>query len=61
MARTSRILLTAFVIAAMAIGALVYLSVRDRDSTTTAQPDTGEAGRWCARTATDSTRCPTAR
>src|SRR3546814_16277427 len=44
MARTSRILLTAFVIAAMAIGALVYLSVRDRDSTTTAQPDTGEAG-----------------
>ena len=54
MARTSRILLTAFVIAAMAIGALVYLSVRDRDSTTTAQPDTGEAipqvsnrrGRW---------------
>ena len=43
MARTSRILLTAFVIAAMAIGALVYLSVRDRDSTTTAQPDTGEA------------------
>ncbi|WP_448334265.1 DsbA family protein, partial [Streptomyces sp. DSM 41534] len=44
MARASRMLLTAFVIAAMAIGALVYLSVRDRDSTAPAQSDTSEIG-----------------
>lgn len=44
MARTSRMLLTAFVIAAMAIGALIYLSVRDRESTTPAQSDTSQIG-----------------
>lgn len=44
MVRTSRILLTAFLIAAMGIGVLVYLSVRDRDSTTPAQPDSSVVG-----------------
>ncbi|ART70615.1 thioredoxin [Mycobacterium dioxanotrophicus] len=44
MARTSRMVLTAFVIAAMAIGALTYLSVRDRASTTPAQPENVQAG-----------------
>ncbi|MFA5708024.1 MAG: DsbA family protein [Mycolicibacterium sp.] len=44
MARTSRILLTAFLIAAMAIGVLVYLSVRDRGSTTPTQPASSEVG-----------------
>lgn len=42
MVRSSRILLTAFVIAAVAIGALVYLSVRDRGLSTPAPYDTGE-------------------
>lgn len=44
MARTSRIFLTAFVIAALAIGVLVYLTVRDRASTTPAQPDASQLG-----------------
>lgn len=44
MARNSRILLTAFVIAALAIGVLVYLSVRDRASTTPAQPNSSGVG-----------------
>ena len=52
MARISRILLTAFLIAAMAIGVLVYLSVRDRGAAGSALPDPGAVGRWCARTVT---------
>ncbi|KHO23755.1 DSBA oxidoreductase [Mycolicibacterium setense] len=44
MARSSRIWLTAFVIAAMAIGALVYLSVRHSGSATPAQPDNSQVG-----------------
>ena len=44
MARISRILLTAFLIAAMAIGVLVYLSVRDRGAAGSALPDPGAVG-----------------
>ncbi|AMO62343.1 protein-disulfide isomerase [Mycolicibacterium phlei] len=44
MARNRRILLTAFLIAALAIGVLVYLSVRDRASTSPARPDNPVAG-----------------
>ncbi|CQD25139.1 thioredoxin [Mycolicibacterium conceptionense] len=43
MARSRRILLTAFVIAALAIGVLVYLSARDRGPTTAQRPETSEA------------------
>ncbi|MEN4464850.1 thioredoxin domain-containing protein [Mycolicibacterium conceptionense] len=43
MARSRRILLTAFVVAALAIGVLVYLSARDRGPTTAQRPETSEA------------------
>ncbi|KIU14489.1 DsbA family protein [Mycolicibacterium llatzerense] len=42
MARSRRILLTALVIAALAIGMLVYLSVRDRGPATAQMPTTSE-------------------
>lgn len=44
MARSSRILLTAFAIAVLAVAALVYLSVRDPGSTIPAQPQSSEVG-----------------
>lgn len=61
MARNSRILLTASLIAALAIGVLVYQSVRDRGAQPARHNPTAPWwGRWCVRTVTASTRCPTA-
>ncbi|MFL0177018.1 thioredoxin [Mycolicibacterium mucogenicum] len=44
MTRARRILLTALVVAAMAIGVLAYRSMPDRESTPQAQTDSGEVG-----------------